>query len=428
MRRRWIVCGLVLLLAASVCAESDDPLRAEARRRNDRWVEEGFNFTHGFAVAADARAEVELLIPADDEELTIALWMASADGTVSAKLVGPGGEVEFELAGREVDETTHRTLPVGAHRFEIRATGAAARGVLGVRGPITHDCKTGAETAADPAKGFHWPYLLYRPAEIRDRHLLVAPNNSGFASRDPRLLRASASCEIERQRALADRLGAVLLVPIFPRPKSSDETGNLYLHALTRAALETREPELRRVDLQLLAMIDDVRGRLEAEGHPLDRRVLLRGFSASGSFVERFALLHPERVSAVACGSPGGWPTVPVTTDAGHELDYPVGVADLEKLTGEPIDRRAWKRVRWFFFLGAIDENDAVPYRDSFSAADEKLIDDAFGATPVARWPAAERLFRKAGLDVRFELYPGVAHMTTPAIDEDVAKFFAAAR
>jgi hypothetical protein len=51
----------------------------------------------------------------------------------------------------------------------------------------------------------------------------------------------------------------------------------------------------------------------------------------------------------------------------------------------------------------------------------------AFGKTPVARWTAAQRLYQRAKLDAKFQLYPGVAHEVTPEMRRDIEAAFAAA-
>jgi dienelactone hydrolase len=168
-------------------------------------------------------------------------------------------------------------------------------------------------------------------------------------------------------------------------------------------------------------MIDHARAIL---GKEFDPRILISGFSAAGSFANRFAFLHPDRVRAAAVGSPGGWPLAPAADAA---LTYPVGIADLAALTGAAVDLPSLRRVHFFFFLGADDGNDAVPHRDSFSAADEALVMRRYGKTPVARWPAAKRLYAEAGLDAEFRLYPGVAHTVTPQMGADIETAFKAA-
>jgi dienelactone hydrolase len=171
-------------------------------------------------------------------------------------------------------------------------------------------------------------------------------------------------------------------------------------------------------------MIDDVRQRLAQQGQVVAPRVLMSGFSASGSFVNRFAFLHPDRVLALASGSPGGWPLAPVAQVDGVSLNYPVGVADLERLSGERPQPKALKALAAFIYMGDQDENDAVVHRDSFSSEDERLIFAKFGATPMARWQRSQQLYASQGLDARFVLYPGAAHSVTPQMQADIAAFF----
>jgi pimeloyl-ACP methyl ester carboxylesterase len=184
---------------------------------------------------------------------------------------------------------------------------------------------------------------------------------------------------------------------------------------------------LARVDLQLIAMIEHARDRLAAQGREMQPRVLITGFSASGMFVNRFAVLHPQRVLAAAVVSPGGWPLAPVISARGQTLPYPVGIADVEPLTGAPIDLDELRRVRFVFALGDADTNDAVPYRDAFSSTDEALIMRSFGRTPAARWDAARRLYANAGLQARFRLYRGIGHQVTPEMQSDIEAAFRAA-
>src|SRR5438105_14647428 len=138
-------------------------------------------------------------------------------------------------------------------------------------------------------------------------------------------------------------------------------------------------------------MLEDAASALAGQGTNVSRRILIPGLSASGSFASRFAMLHPDRVLAVAAGSPGGWPIVPVAKDGGSALPYPVGIDDLKSLAGTTPALSSLRRVAWFFFLGDRDTNDSVPYRDSFSKADESLISQRFGSSPVTRWKEAER-------------------------------------
>jgi pimeloyl-ACP methyl ester carboxylesterase len=265
---------------------------------------------------------------------------------------------------------------------------------------------------AAPANGFHSGYYLYVPTSLhRDADgvatLLVQPNNSGRVSDDLASHRRDAWMTGFERKQVAEDLGVALLVPAFPRPARD---WRVYTHALDRDVLTTRDPALARLDLQLIAMIDDARARLHKEGLQVDARVLLQGYSASGMFANRFTALHPQRVRAATIGSPGGWPIAPVAKVGVAALPYPSGIADLQALTGNSFDAAAFARVPQFLYMGDADDNDSLDFGDGWDKPMASEVDRLFGATPLARWRHAEALYAQAGANARFELVPGVGH------------------
>lgn len=267
---------------------------------------------------------------------------------------------------------------------------------------------------ADPMQGFASGYRLQSPGWLTSRSrpvsILVLPNNTGHPDDDIAVHeRAAEQVNLAGHVAFAG-MDVAILVPAFPRLRRQDR---VYTHALDRDSLVTDVAGLERVDLQLLAMIGDARRRLEAAGWTVAPKVLMAGFSASGMFVNRFALLHPEVVKAAVIGSPGGWPTAPVGEWEGERLTYPAGIADVADLVGKPVALDAVRKVPMLFFIGDRDDNDSVPYSDSYDDRERELVLDLFGATPVSRWAKAEDLYRAAGLKSEFRLVPGVAHAIT---------------
>ena len=283
---------------------------------------------------------------------------------------------------------------------------------------------------AAPEKGFHYPYLLVVPASLRAADtpnagiLLVEPNNTGKVS-DDFIVHLSAARDLADKAIggfVARELGLPLLVPVFPRPETQWE---LYTHQLDRDTLLVAEGLMRRVDLQLLAMIDDARARLETAGWKLPEKVLLTGFSASGSFVNRFTALHPERVQAVAGGGLNGNLILPLAGLGGRDLPYPLGIADLARVAGHAFDAAAWKRVPQFLYMGALDDNDAVQYDDGYTAAEKAIVDAVIGAKMQPdRWENCQRLYRDAGAAVEFRTFDGVGHFTTRQVNEEIRDFF----
>lgn len=284
---------------------------------------------------------------------------------------------------------------------------------------------------ASPAKGFNYPYYLYVPptffeaaAKGKERTILVLPNNTGKNDDDLAIHEADVMRRINQNSRFVSEVPVAILTPVFPRPATDWKT---YTHALDRDTMTTAKAEKKdyaRLDLQLIAMIDDARERMSRDaGLKLDRRVLMLGFSASGMFVNRFTFLHPERVKAAAIGSPGGWPIVPAASYKEKTLRYPIGIADLRSLTGNDIDLKTLRGVPLFIFLGDKDDNDSVAFDDSYDKQDRELIFPLLGEKPVDRWGAAREMYTAAGLNAEFKLYPGIGHTITLDVRNDILAF-----
>jgi len=281
---------------------------------------------------------------------------------------------------------------------------------------------------ADPDRGFHYPYILSFPEgepTTAPGFLLVEPNNTGRVSDDP-AVHLEAARELARNAIgghVARALKIPLLVPVFPRPESQ---WRVYTHLLDRDVMTLRDDPMARPDLQLLAMVDDAVTRLLERGYVADRRILLTGFSASGAFANRFTLLHPHRVRAVASGGVNGLLMLPVPQLAGETLDFPLGIADYAELTGRPFDLAAWREVPQFAYMGAEDENDAVLYDDGYSEAEREIVFAAFGERMQPdRWKSCREVYDESGARARFRTYKGVGHGTNSAVNDEIVRFFA---
>ena len=266
---------------------------------------------------------------------------------------------------------------------------------------------------ADPQKGFSWPYYLYSPNLIKKPAvLMVESNNTGTVSDDQTVHDTAAYNQIYNKRYFADTLGVPFLVPTFPRPASDLTT---YTHALDRRTILTKTPDLERIDLQLIKMIEDARGRLAAAGNPVDNKFFMMGVSASGSFASRFVMLHPESVKAASIGAPGWGPIVPVTSWNGYNLPYPEGIADLKDLVGTPLAVDAFRTVPLQVYVGDMDIN-IYPFW-TLSDPEVALVNAAFGPLyGYERWPEYERAYHSVSSFSQFVIFPGMGH-TLPPMD-----------
>jgi hypothetical protein len=284
------------------------------------------------------------------------------------------------------------------------------------------------EVEANPARGFNFPYFLFIPDTIDKNaaaYLLVEPNNTGTRTDD---------FDVHRQRALelakwypnrmARDLGVPLLVPVFPRP---DTGWQAYTQALDRDTLEINEGELKRLDLQLDAMIDHAIELLRADGFKMHEQVFMHGFSASAKFCNRFAFLHPERVQAVACGGVNGLPTLPIRSRKGISLPFPIGIADIETFAGKDFDEKAVQRVAQYIYMGYFDRNDTLPSREAWSESEASIIREAIAAKMMPdRWDISRDIYEDKLPCTQCVTYNGVAHTIKEEMIADIVKFFEA--
>ena len=133
---------------------------------------------------------------------------------------------------------------------------------------------------ADLAKGFEWPYYLVIPETLKTpTFLIVTPNNTGVTSDDPAVHDQAARDNLWFLRITAGSIGSPMMTPTFPRPAQFSQ---IYTHALDRATLLTKVSKLQRIDLQLVAMIEDAKARLRENGVAVEEKVWMFGMSASG--------------------------------------------------------------------------------------------------------------------------------------------------
>ncbi|WP_171908261.1 PKD domain-containing protein [Natrialba sp. SSL1] len=374
----------------------------------------------------------------DGTSITIAEASSTVDGMLAARSneTGALGRTTIEAGTTIEDLTLEFSEPIGDDReIEIAVsiydgeTGQGiAREVATVSFEDTVDVVSGVEerfVEADPSAGFNYPYYLYAPDRVSDDEgtpVLVEPNNTGTTADDLEEHREVAQRHIEggTSRRVSEEIGTPLVIPVFPRPAQEPVDWSHYIHALDRETMGIESGDLERVDRQLLAMVEHARGQLESEGYDTDDGVMLNGFSASGNFVERFAMLHPEKVVSVTAGGLNGMVTLPHEEYDGHELPFHVGIADVEELTGEPVDLDAVDEVNHFLYMGAQDDNDTIPFDDAWTEDElRQTALDVYGDDMIAeRFPTCQKAFEDADVSAQFKIYEDAGHSPREAEDD----------
>ncbi len=107
-----------------------------------------------------------------------------------------------------------------------------------------------------------------------------------------------------------------------------------------------------------------------------------------------------------------------------YHFNYPLGIGDLNKITGKKFNERVFKKIPQYIYMGALDENDAVQYDDAYNAEERHIINSNLGSEVQKRWQKNQELYKKEGINARFTTYEKVGHQTTSKVNLDVILFF----
>jgi len=182
-----------------------------------------------------------------------------------------------------------------------------------------------------------------------------------------------------------------------------------------------------RPDLKLIdAVWNQYIPQLQKAGYIVDEKVFFMGFSGVSTFSMRFTIIHPELVKAVWLGGSVHAP-IPASEYNGTEINYPVGVNDLEELTGKPFNLEVYKTVPHMIVIGEDDTNpqhDVTDFRECYSVADANFIRSNFGKTQVERARFFYEYLVSIGVPAKFSLHAGIGHEFTEGMIVGAFLFF----
>lgn len=326
----------------------------------------------------------------------------------------------------ECDRRTALQALVGAVSL-ASGTGAAATGESDR--PNRFDGVEPRLIEANEEAGFNFPYFLYAPSDSREKPLVVEPVNSGSPSDDMSHHVDAARGTIRRglARTISDELRLPFIVPVIKDPRSG-EFRTIRTQSLDTGTMNIDSGRFARIDEQVLSMVDDARDRLSEMGLSIPAEFVFNGFSQSGNFANNFAALHPDRVASVTAGGINGMGTLPLEAVDDEPVDYQIGVADVEALTGSSFDEEAWRNVPQLCYIGANERkptDDTLPYSGVWSREQARRAVEVYGSDiQRERMPYSEAVYQRGGSDSRFEVYDRVGHdNSAPKINRDVLAF-----
>ncbi len=121
--------------------------------------------------------------------------------------------------------------------------------------------------------------------------------------------------------------------------------------------------------------IDDARLQIKKiTGKNVQQKIFLSGYSASGVFAQRFALIYPEIINRALIGGATG--TIPVPT---KKIKFPIGIQDYEELFGKSFNLEAYRQIKFGYYVGEREAEEP----GNFDINGDKIISDKQIAAPM---------------------------------------------
>jgi hypothetical protein len=105
-----------------------------------------------------------------------------------------------------------------------------------------------------------------------------------------------------------------------------------------------------------------------------------------------------------------------------------LGTNDFPELLNLTFDAESFRNTPQFLFMGALDENDAIPYADAFDQGERDLIYQLLGREmQPARWSACKNLYLLENINATIKTYGDLGHEQPGHVKEDIVTFFRSA-
>ena len=329
-----------------------------------------------------------------------------------------------------MDKITRRDIL--QYSAAILASTAIADPVIGSSAETSVQTSDPELIEADETAGFNFPYFLYVPQNVGEQPIVVESVNSGAPSddMDVHIEAAERRAQFGTSRMISDELGAPFIVPVIKDPRSGPASDSR-TQSLDTEVMKIEDGRYARIDRQVVNMVDDARERLADRGYDIPEEFMLNGFSQSGNFANNLALLQPDRIASVTAGGLNGLAILPRDKARGETINFQIGTADYEDLTGKPFDKETWREIPQLGYIGAnerIPFDDTIPYSDVWGdrAQAQRAVDVYGFDMQRERMVYSDVVYNEEGAKTRLEVYDNYGHDTSGiGIGQDILNFHA---
>lgn len=278
--------------------------------------------------------------------------------------------------------------------------------------------------AIDSDNGINIPSILAIPLSNEVNNQIVVEANN-LESEDSKKTLEQGIQTGYRLACLTRDLPALIIIPLIPSHKNYP-----YLQQLSIECFDIPKGDKNyRIDEQVVRIINKSKVILKNEvGLTASDKIFLNGYSSSGVFAQRFALLHPDVVETACIGGTSG--SIPVPT---KDLSYPLGIADYEQLTGKEFDFENYSKIKFRYYVGELetqnksntrvdDFGNLAPMHDMSYFNRSVPVDvgkkqrEIFGKDMFSRAKRTIQVLKSLGIDIQHEIILGRGHNNTDGI------------
>lgn len=112
----------------------------------------------------------------------------------------------------------------------------------------------------------------------------------------------------------------------------------------------------------------------EITGKRVQDKIFLSGYSASGIFAQRFALIYPELINRALIGGAAG--TIPVPS---KKFKFPIGIEDFSELFGKEFNFEEYKEIQFGYYVAERETEEP----GSFDINGDRIKTDTQIAAPM---------------------------------------------
>ena len=99
----------------------------------------------------------------------------------------------------------------------------------------------------------------------------------------------------------------------------------------------------------------------------------------------------------------------------------------MKEIADIAFDETAYKQVSQYIYMGALDDNDTVRYRDAYDEVDAELVRGLIGVKMMPdRWRVSQLIYQVLGIPAQFVTYEQAGHEITSEMIDDIVAFFKA--